>query len=96
MTWLTAWQGGFVLGAALSLIGDAIIRKIVFWRRHHGHDHCIHCQGCLDDDRMAVGAVPKLVYCEICLDTCPEKMADPDKRWLPIEHNEIFKSKNKT
>ncbi len=87
---IVAWQGGLILGAAVSLIADVIARAIIArvrWNRHHrDHRHCEHCNGCLDDDGSGIGAVHKLVYCEICNDTAIGSLAAPEKRFLPIEH----------
>lgn len=85
---IASWQGGLVLGTAfvivVEVIGRIVLHRILWNRKHREHRHCEHCNGCLDPDGSGIGAVHKLVYCDICLDTAIGSVADPEKRWLPI------------
>jgi hypothetical protein len=68
---LAGWQAGLVLGAAFTLITEAIGRALLFKLRHRGHDHCANCDGCLRRSGRALGAIETLIICDFCGDTFP-------------------------
>jgi hypothetical protein len=75
VTWLEGWQGGLVLGAALTIAINAIVRALLFRKRHRDHSHCGLCDGCLGEEGRAIAAVETLVICPKCGDTFPRQHA---------------------
>lgn len=69
MTWVEGWQGGLVLGAALSLLAEAAVRAFLFWREHRDHPHCAACRGCVRPNGRGFGAEEYLRPCAVCGDT---------------------------
>lgn len=81
--WVQGFQGGLLLGVALSVALQAARRLWSAWSRGcAAHDHCPDCTGCLDGSGRALVAVEKLWVCPACGDTMPGAWAPPGA--LPV------------
>lgn len=92
---LEGWQAGLFFGTAFTLVGEAIVRAVLFRMRHRDHDHCANCQGCLAANGRGEGAIETLFVCPVCGDTVPEWAPHDQTHTIPVSEIANFEERPK-